>query len=212
MTKAATITIDGEARKLAKNIVKMAREKDGKKFAWSDSEVINDARRGIAIKMMELGANDKDKLESARQQGQAQFDSIKEMVERLQQASDGALEGFESATAIENERESAERTIHEDALSVQVRSEWYQPGASKEDTSPAEYEILLCTGGPACRIIGSLDQYGQPDSARMEVQDWFAPWTEIRPLLDSRAPPASANYNSEPVLLDYARCFYFGEG
>ena len=40
-------------------------------------------------------------------------------------------------------------------LSVLVRSGWYIPG-----TAPGyaeEFEILLSTGGPACRIIGQLD-------------------------------------------------------
>lgn len=186
---------------------------------------------------------EEDKFAMAKAQGQAQFDSIKEMVE--------ALEGYEAAAKAENwtgphkdkfgaqyfeqvegdervtycakdwkelceafsiepdqdaAREEAEQTIHEDALSVQVRSGWYQPGVSESDSKPAEYEILLCTGGPACRIVGDLSEHGEPETARMEVQDWFQPWTAMRPLV------APDNYNSEPVMLAYARCFYFGEG
>lgn len=198
--------------------------------------------------MTKTAHKETDKLESARQQGQAQFDSIKETVEALSghqaAATDEGWSGphkdkfgvtyFECADAetsdsgknttwacatwkelceefgIEpsNDREDARRSIEEDALSVQVRSGWYSPGAPENDTMrrPCEYEILLCTGGPACRIIGKLDQYGQPETARLEVQDWFQPWTEMRPVV------APNNYDSEPSMLAYARCFYFGEG
>lgn len=155
-----------------------------------------------------------DKLESARRQGQAQFDSIKEMVAALEKANDAAQ--FQPSGNFDEANEEARRAIEEDALSVQVRSGWYQPGAAIEDTTPSEYEILLCTGGPACRIIGELDEHGQPSTARMEVQDWFQPWTEIRPLVERKItaeyPGCQENYDSEPILLDYARCFYFGEG
>ena len=45
--------------------------------------------------------------------------------------------------------------------------------------TPEEFEILLCTGGPACRIVGDLDESCQPSSARIEHQDWGTPWTEL---------------------------------
>lgn len=142
-----------------------------------------------------------DKLASAKAQGQAQFDSIKEMVDALEAARKAALD---DTWAGENEKtiEDAAQQIHEDALSVEVRSAWHVPG---NDASNAEYNILLCTGGPACRIIGELGEHGEPETARLEVQDWFQPWTQIRPLV------AKGDYNSEPILLAYARCFYFGE-
>lgn len=150
---------------------------------------------------------DEDKLADAKRQGQAQFDSIKIMVADLQCAVDQDNEGGADET------EAPRRRIEEDALSVQVRSGWYQPGASKEDRAPEEYEILLCTGGPACRIVGELDDYCQPTSAQLEVQDWFQPWTEYHPI-----NPADHTFSSridtkaEETLLAYARCFYFGEG
>lgn len=89
------------------------------------------------------------------------------------------------------------RAIQEDALSVEVRTSWHSPGDT--EGSKPEYTILLSTGGPATRIIGELDQYGEPKTARLEAQDWFMPWTEYR---DS----------DESVLLEYARVFYYGEG
>lgn len=93
-------------------------------------------------------------------------------------------------------REEAETRVHEDALSVEVRSGWTTLG---EELTAEEYCILLTTGGPAVRIVGDLDG-GEPTTARLEVQDWGTPWTEhITTGTDHEA------------LLTYARCFYFGE-
>src|SRR5262245_19200441 len=95
-----------------------------------------------------------DKLKHAKQEGQAQYDSIRGLVAQLRE-----------------DDEAGRQAIHEDALSVLVRSGWYVPG--HEAGKPEEFEILLCTGGPAVRLIGSLDNFGQPDSVSMQVQDWF---------------------------------------
>ncbi|MFZ3215661.1 MAG: hypothetical protein WA192_06340 [Candidatus Acidiferrales bacterium] len=137
-----------------------------------------------------------DKLADAKRQGAAQFESIAEMVAELERFCGDTAGGMESSI------EDAERAIQEDALSVQVRSGWYNPGDS-EGAKPAEYEILLCTGGPAVRIIGELNEYMEPDSARIEVQDWFQPWTELRHYTE--------NKDALQILLTYARQFYFGE-
>jgi len=94
-----------------------------------------------------------------------------------------------------DDREDAEQSIHEDPLSLQVRSDWQD---LNEDLDPHEYCLLLTTGGPAVRIVGELGQFFEPHSARLEVQDWFTPWTVYEDA-------------DEDVLLDYARCFYFGE-
>jgi hypothetical protein len=98
----------------------------------------------------------------------------------------------------EDAREQGRERILEDALSVEVRSDWYTLD-SDSDRSPGEYMILLSTGGPATRIIGKLDRYCEPETARLEAQDWFQPWTEYRGA-------------DQDVLLAYARCFYYGEG
>lgn len=79
------------------------------------------------------------------------------------------------ANDCESEDEAQER-IRQDALEVKVRSEWHYPG--DEDVKPDQFYILLCTGGPAIRIIGELDEYGQPVRAWLEYQDWGTPWTE----------------------------------
>jgi len=91
--------------------------------------------------------------------------------------------------------ENAMQTIQESVLSVTVRDGWHQPGVPSEGAE--EYEILLTTGGPALRIYGELDDYGQPRTAELQMQDWFTPWTHY--------PSPQAD------LLRFASCFYFGE-
>ena len=98
-----------------------------------------------------------------------------------------------------HDEDAARQVIQEDPLSVEVRSGWHTLG-DKDGIKPEEYTILLCTGGPACRIIGTLNEYQEPETARIEHQDWGTPWTEYR--LDA---------DEEAVVLTYARQFYFGE-
>lgn len=152
-------------------------------------------------------------------QAKAQLDSIREMVQRLnhcqecdgeecdltpKQLMDGLgiwMKGKPKKSDIEewrrdyHDREAAEQRIQEDPLCVELRSGWYTPGSEPE---PEEYTILLCTGGPACRIIGDLDERGDPRTARIEHQDWFTPWTEYR--MDSE---------EESDVVTYARQFMF---
>lgn len=93
------------------------------------------------------------------------------------------------------DREDVEQAIQEDPLSVQVRSGWASPG---DALNPEEFEILLCTGGPAVRIRGELDEYAQPCRAWMEYQDWGTPWTQFHGA-------------SQDILLAYAGQFFYGE-
>ena len=158
-------------------------------------------------------------------QAKAQFENIRDMVRHLEHVqscheADCGLSNADifagigvyykaghpthgrKATTEEREQyhdeDRASRTIQEDPLSVEVRSDWHTPGA--DDAGPTDYTILLCTGGPACRIIGTLNQYHEPDSARIEHQDCGTPWTEYR--LDS---------DKEALVLTYARQFYYGD-
>lgn len=147
-----------------------------------------------------------DNLASAREQGQAQFDSIREMVEALETAQENARTGGDETYAVESR-------IHESPLSVEVRSSWHSPSnRMPEYNAPAEYQILLCTGGPACRIVGEFDAYRCPSSARMEVQDWGTPWTHIYPDAGNFDPATGDDFKgAEEIMLAYASCFWFGE-
>lgn len=119
--------------------------------------------------------------------------------EELRELEAAALGGEASPEYACKDHDEARQRIEEDALSVQVRSGWTDPGT--EEFEPEEFEILLCTGGPAVRIRGELDGNGEPSRAWLEYQDWGTPWTE---------------YHGEgcerETLLTYCRCFYFGRG
>lgn len=126
--------------------------------------------------------NPTHKEDHARDQAAAQLESIRELVKAYDKAREA------------NDTEEAECAIHEDALSVEVRSGWKPVG---NELARKEYRILLCTGGPAVCIQGDLGEYGEPVTAELFYQDWGTPWTRY---------PADIE-----VLLTYARCFYFGE-
>ena len=71
--------------------------------------------------------------------------------------------------------EDAMRRIYEDPLSVDFRSGW---SSDPHHMEPEEFQILLCTGGPAVRIMGELGFDGEPSRAWLEFQDWGTPWTQ----------------------------------
>ncbi len=146
-----------------------------------------------------MSDRDAERAKAHDQTGKSAFDAIKEMVDALNHFSDEGAEAIECNGYTLTGREDAEEMIHEDPLSVMVRGGWREPGKPSED-SPEEYEILLSTGGPATRIRGKLNQYGEPETAGLEVQDWFVPWKEWR----------GDGWRAK-TLLTYARCFYFGE-
>lgn len=73
----------------------------------------------------------------------------------------------EKAGECESEEDARER-IQEDALSVEVRSDWCNPGEAVE---AAEFRIVLCTGGPHVELIGDLGR-GTPTSVRVLYRDW----------------------------------------
>jgi hypothetical protein len=120
----------------------------------------------------------------AEQQAQMQLESIIEMVNALEAATD-------------DNRDDAEQAIQESPLSVEVRSEWHTVGSK---VPGGQYKILLCTGGPAVQIIGELDEYCQPENATLQYQDWGTPWTNYR-----------TSSKDEAAMVTYASQFYFEE-
>lgn len=98
----------------------------------------------------------------------------------------------EAAGDCESEEEARER-IQEDALSVEVRSDWCNPGETME---AGEFRIVLCTGGPHVEIVGDLNQ-GEPSRPRILYRDWG----ESGELFDF----------DHDVVTRYCSCFYFGE-
>lgn len=92
-----------------------------------------------------------------------------------------------------DDAEAVEEYARELALSVCVRSGWVLIG---EPLDADEFEILLSTGGPACRIVGDLRDE-EPCRSEIQWQDWGTRWT---PLTGQRSD----------ALDWFAGLFYFG--
>jgi len=151
----------------------------------------------------------------AQEQAKAKLESIKVMLKRLEHQCTGDdcdltdaeiyeglnlfHHGHEKASDEEREQyhnqDEARQEIDEDPVSVGVSSGWTSLG---DKLKPNEYMILLCTGGPAVRIIGDLSEHREPYNAHLEYQDWFTPWEEL--YLDAE---------DEEILISYARVFPF---
>ena len=114
----------------------------------------------------------------AEQQAASQYEDILSMLAALEAAAGDCAD-----------EDDARQRIREDPFSVEVRSDWTNPG---EPLEPSEFMILLCTGGPAVRIVG------EPCRAWLEYQDWGTPWTRY--------------FGADSATLcQYASQFYFGE-
>jgi len=126
--------------------------------------------------------------ERARAQAKSHLAHIVELIQRLRAAQDAGDEAAEDEV-----REEIENL----PLEILVRSWWYHPG---EDAGPpAEYRIVLVTGGPEVRITGGLDSWRQPITALLEYADWSTSWTAY--------PADDEEYQA---LLEFARQFYYG--
>jgi hypothetical protein len=134
-----------------------------------------------------------DKNEHAISNARGWFETIQEQVAAFNAAveRDSRDDDFDP-----DEQDKCRQAIFDGPLSVQVRSGWHAPG--DDNDGDVEYEILLTTGGPGLRIIGDLNEYQEPTSARLEWQDWGTPWTFAAGIAD------------EATLLSYAGHFYYG--
>ena len=167
------------------------------------------AQYSSIVRMLAALDCDYDRLEELKDEREELLDQIKEcradypddLVNAQAQLADWDFENAEELAQIVEDagdctsQDDARERIQEDPLEVQVRSSWANLG---DALNAEEFYILLCTGGPAVRIMGDLDQYGQPDRAWLEYQDWYTPWTQY---YDA----------SHDTLLRYCRQFYFGE-
>jgi hypothetical protein len=135
--------------------------------------------------------------ERAYRQAGIQLASIEDLVKCLEHAE--SCDTADCGADCPHDVDTAREAIMEDALSVDVRTDWHGVGAL-EACKPTDYKILLCWGGPAVQIVGTLDEHNQPDSARLQYQDWFTEWEDY-PLTDEQ----------EETLVKYAQQFYFDE-
>lgn len=104
----------------------------------------------------------------AEEQAKIQLETIYELVNKYKK---------------ESEEESAHEAILESPLEVGVNKQYF---------------ILLCTGGPAVRIIGNLNENSEPITASIQYQDLSTPWTDL-----------DTGSTDEEIMLAYAQHFYF---
>jgi len=95
-----------------------------------------------------------------------------------------------------HDREDALEYIYDLPLEICVRTGWEPVGGPRERLAN-EYYILLCTGGPAVRIWGRLDDYREPCMAVLEYQDWFTEWEPY------------TGHQHKSKLLEFAGCFSY---
>lgn len=107
------------------------------------------------------------------------------------------LADLEKAAGEYDSQDEARERIQDDALDINVRSGWVSLG---DEMTPDEFTILLCTGGPAVRIRGELDDNREPHRCWLEYQDWGTPWIEYH----------GDNLDTD-ALLKYAGVFFYGE-
>ena len=143
--------------------------------------------------------------EHARHQAEAQMERIRQIMQWHAHANkcESSRKCDHDLTAVTDygltfnesfDVDTVTQAINEAPLSIEVRGGWLPVGTYEPDR-PTDYRILLCVGGSAVRVVGWLDGFGYPETARLEYQDWFIPWTE---------------FTSDYVLLDFARMFYYG--
>jgi hypothetical protein len=143
--------------------------------------------------------------EHARHQAEAQMERIRQIMQWHAHANkcESSRKCDHDLTAVTDygltfnesfDVDTVTQAINEAPLSIEVRGGWLPVGTYEPDR-PTDYRILLCVGGSAVRVVGWLDGFGYPETARLEYQDWFIPWTE---------------FTSDYELLNFARMFYYG--
>ena len=147
---------------------------------------LRDEREELTREYQRLASSEYATDEERKEAGDALNQWTEENAEELAE--------LEAAAGDCTDEEDARQRIQEDPLSVEVRSDWASPG---EELTAGEFQILLCTGGPAVRIMGELNR-GEPVRAWLEYQDWGTPWTQY------------FGARSE-TLCQYASHFFFGE-
>ena len=122
--------------------------------------------------MMAAASLDWEELEELRDQYADAVENCEEIPDELRDT----LEELEEQAGEYASREEAEEAIYNNPLDISYRSGWSD---DPNHLTPEEFSILLCTGGPAVRIVGEFNWDGQPHSARLEYQDWGTPWTML---------------------------------
>lgn len=166
-------------------------------------QLVKDAEKDAALQATgECAASSLAEMVAALE---CDYDRLEELREMRDDGTDATMDDSDREELAEltaaagdcESREDAQERIQEDPLSVEVSDGFYTAGG--ESDGPSDFIILLGTGGPATRIIGELCD-NEPYRARLQVQDWFTPWTDYR-----------GDAISSDDLLTYCQQFYFGK-
>ena len=168
-------------------------------------EELRDERAELESELEEARKGYADATEDERQTGEP-GDELEATIKALADwdAENGdELRELTAAAMVEGDlmkdADTVRERIQEGPLSVEVRGDWHTPGCN-EGHMATEFNILLSWGGPALRLMGDLDEHGEPTRAYLQYQDWGTPWTDYFP-----------GAGSGEILLTYAQQFYFGE-
>ena len=136
-----------------------------------------------------------------------QLETIKELYREFKKQED--LEAWDCGSNVYNwTTDGIQEEARNEALSVEFRSGWT---SNLENMEPEEFKILLSTGGPACQIVGKIDDGSyEPIDIEIQYQDWFTPWESLQ--LNCTYADKSPNITSDYQALEwFCNCFYFGE-
>ena len=110
---------------------------------------------------------------------------------RAKENAEAYYQNIEKLTRILKQAEEKNHDNFADVIREKISEEPLEVSTAKT------YTILLSWGGPSLRIYGELNEYNEPETAKLQYQDWFTGWEEL---------PCN-----EEVLLEYAKNFYYGE-
>lgn len=109
------------------------------------------------------------------------YERLEELRNEIEYCCTASAHGLERESALKNElselesaagectsEDDARERILEDALSVEVRSDWESRAS---EFTASEFRIVLCTGGPHVELVGDLDR-GTPYRVRVLYRDW----------------------------------------
>lgn len=174
-----------------------------KEDATDNAEMQAQAQVASIVAMVAALECDYDRLEELRETAEENRTIVAAYAEKMGdwQANADATAELEELAELEDaagectSEEDARERIHEDALSVEVRSDWE---SSASEFTASEFRILLCTGGPHVELVGDLDR-GTPSRVRVIYKDWG---TRGEYFPDSSEREAIETYCAQ---------FYFGE-
>ena len=132
---------------------------------------------------------------SSENQARSQVAYIVELFEAYSTLKDGAETASIDGEAYDD-TEAVIELARDNALSVEVRSDWE---SSPSDFRPAEYKIVLCTGGPHIELKGNFDMHQEPQSPRVLHRDWGTSGEYFKGVVEREA------------LAWYVSQFYFGD-